>query len=434
MNNNFLSKLILISAILLAQLIFTAESKAQSITLDSIVAVVDENVIMRSELEQAMIGLADRIRQSGGQVPGKDLLEKQVLEGLISSKLQSQRARQTGIRASDMEIDDSLVRVAQQNSMSVDQLRAAIERDGFDFAEFRRSIGEDITQQKLRQRIINSMVNVSESEIDLLLESQTLDDGEFLLSHIIIAVPEGATPAQLAEGSDKIADVYRRLQEGMDFKSAAISYSESPEALEGGEIGWRDLNSIPRYFAEAIGELEAGQTTKPMRSPAGFHIFRVDSKRARGKVVVKELHARHIVIRVSELLSARQAMDKVMDIKRQLDAGADFAELAKHESDDTSTANLGGDLGWFQPNMYGERMKNTLEGMAVNQISEPFQTEFGWHIAQYLGAREEDRTEESIRHRAREVIKQRKSDLEVNKFLRQMRDEAYVEIRLGDAS
>ncbi len=434
MNKKLSNKYILMLSVMLLPLTLAPIAVAQTKSLDSIVAVVDENVIMRSELDQAIVGVSERIRLSGGQMPAKDLLEKQVLENLITSKLQTQRAMQTGIRVSDTEIDNSLSRVAQQNSASIDQLRSAIEQDGFDFAEFRQTIREDIMQQKLRQRIANSMVTISESEIDLLLESQNLDGGEFLLSHILISIPEGATPAQLAEGSDKVNDVYRRLQDGMDFKSAAISYSESPEAIEGGELGWRDLNSIPRYFAESISPLAIGQTTEPMRSPAGFHIFRVDDRRERGKVIVREYHARHIMLRISELLSARQAMDKIMDIKRQLDDGADFAEMARHESDDSSTANLGGDLGWFEPNMYGERMRSTLEGLKVNQISEPFQTEVGWHIAQFLGEREEDRTTESIRNNARNQIMQRKSELEVNKFIRQMRDEAYVEIRLDGQS
>jgi len=404
--------------------------RAEVQPLDSIVAVVNEDVIMRSELDQAVDGVMDRIRQSGGNMPGKALLENQVVENLISTKLQVQRAHGTGIRVSDSDIDTALGQVASQNKMSIEQLRGAIESDGFNFAEFRQSLGDDMMMRELKERVVGSMVNVTESEINILLATRDLDDGEFLLSHIMISVPEGATPEQLAEGTDRINDVYRRLQEGMDFKSAAISYSEAPEALEGGTVGWRDLNSIPRYFAEAIEPLGTGEYTEAMRSPAGYHIFRVDDKRERGNVVVKEYNARHIMIQVTELRNARQAMDKVMDIKKQLDEGADFETLAKSDSDDTTSANLGGDLGWFVPEKYGDRMKVMLEDLGVEGISEPFQTEAGWHIAQFLGQREIDRTEETTRNQARNMIRQRKAEQEVNQFLRQMRDEAYVDIRI----
>jgi peptidyl-prolyl cis-trans isomerase SurA len=428
MNSSTRYLLLLIGSLLL--LTGPGLASAETQPLDGIVAVVNEDVIMRSELDQAVNGVKDRIRKSGAAMPGQDLLEKQVIENLISTKLQVQRAEGTGIRVSDSDIDAALVQVAQQNKMSIDQLRGAIERDGFNFSEFRHSLGEDMLVRQLSQRVVDSMVNVTESEINILLESRNLDQGEYLLSHIMITVPEGATPEQLAEGSDRINDIYRRLQEGMDFKSAAISYSEAPEALEGGTVGWRDLNSVPRYFAEAIEPLVPGQYTQAMRSPAGFHIFRVDDKRERSKVLIKEFNGRHIMIKVTELRNARQAMDKIMDIKKQLDEGADFEALAKSDSDDTSSANLGGDLGWFAPDKYGDRMKIMLEGLGEGGISEPFQTEAGWHIAQFLGQREIDRTEETTRNEARNLIRQRKAEQEINKFHRQIRDEAYVDLRL----
>ncbi|MBE9548634.1 MAG: peptidylprolyl isomerase [Proteobacteria bacterium] len=434
MTMNYSTRVILLLIVSLLLVSSPGLSHAEVQPLDSIVAVVNEDVIMRSELDQAVSGVKERISQSGGDMPGQGLLEKQVIENLISTKLQIQRAEGTGIRVSDADIDAALVQVAQQNQMSLDQLRGAIERDGFNFSEFRRSLGEDMMTRQLKQRVVDSMVNVTESEINILLETRNLDQGEYLLSHIMITVPEGATPEQLAEGSDRISDIYRRLQEGMDFKSAAISYSEAPEALEGGVVGWRDLNSIPRYFAEAIEPLVAGQYTQPMRSPAGFHVFRVDDKRERGKVVIKEFHGRHIMIKVTELRNARQAMDKIMDIKGQLDDGADFEALAKSDSDDTTSANLGGDLGWFVPEKYGDRMKIMLEDLGEGGISEPFQTEAGWHIAQFLGQREVDRTEETTRNDARNLIRQRKAEQEINKFLRQMRDEAYVDLRLDKST
>ena len=332
--------------------------------------------------------------------------------------------------ASRADVDNALMTVAQRNQITVAQLRQAIEADGFDFGEFRRSLGEDILSSRLRQRISESMVSVTETEIDILLSSADLVGGEFDLAHIMIALPEGATPGQIAAAADEASDVYNRLLEGLDFNSAAISYSDAPEALEGGDIGWRDLNTIPKNLADAIKDLPIGEFTPPVRSTAGYHVMKLNGKRDNAAVIVKEYHARHIMLIPSELMNERQAMDRITDISEKLKAGEDFAELAREHSDDPTSANLGGDLNWFQAGRYGERLQTTISALEVDEISEPFQTEIGWHIVQFLGDREMDRTEEAIRGDARNKIFQRKSDVELQKFLRQMRDEAYVENRL----
>lgn len=404
----------------------------ESIPIDSIVAVVNDDVILRSDLDQSIKTIVARIETEGRTLPPMDLVEKQVLENLIISRLEIQRARETGIRVSDSDIDNALMAVAQQNQLTVGQLRQAIESDGFDFGEFRRSLGDDMMSNRLRQRISETMVTVTETEVDILLSSEDLVGGEFNLSHIMIALPEGATPQQIKDAADEAKDVYNRLREGLDFGAAAISYSDAPEALEGGDIGWRDLNTIPRNLADAIKDLPVGEFTPPVRSTAGFHVVKVNGKRDSALVMVKEFHARHIMLIPSEIVSARQAMDRISEISGRLKAGDDFVEVAREHSDDVTSANLGGDLGWFQAGQYGERLQQTISALEIDEISEPFQTESGWHIVQFLGVREMDRTEEAIRGEARNQIFQRKSDVELQKFLRQMRDEAYVENRLTD--
>jgi peptidyl-prolyl cis-trans isomerase SurA len=410
---------------------FVLPANAQDSTpIDSIVAVVNDDVILRSELDQSILTIVSRMRAEGRSLPPMDLIEKQVLENLITSKLEIQRAMETGIRVSDSDVDNALMTVAQQNQLSVTELRRAIEADGFDFAEFRRSLAEDIVSSRLRQRISESMVTVTETEVDILLSSEDLVGGEFDLSHIMIGLPEGATPQQIAAAEDEASDVYNRLLEGLDFGAAAISYSDAPEALEGGDIGWRDLNTIPRNLADAIENLPVGSFTQPVRSTAGYHILKLNDKRESAVVMVREYHARHIMLIPSEVMNARQAMDRITEVSEKIKAGEDFAELAREYSDDQTSANLGGDLGWFQAGRYGERMQQTIAALEVDEVSEPFQTEIGWHIVQYLGEREMDRTEEAIRGDARNKIFQRKADAELQKFLRQMRDEAYVENRL----
>lgn len=424
-----LATALLCATLVMAPLAAAAQSDGVE-PLDAIVALVDEDVILRSELDLAVAGIVERVRASGEAMPPMNLLESQVLERLIIRELQVQRALQTGIRASDADIDQALTTLAQQNKMSVQQLRQVIEGDGEDFAEFRRNIGEEIMGERLRQRIVSGMDPVTDTEIDILLASEDLGGGEYNVSHILLALPDGSTPQQIAQVQAEADDIRKRLGEGLDFASAAISYSDSQEALEGGLVGWRDLNSVPAFFADAIRDLKPGDISSPIRSPAGFHIIKVNDFREQRQVVVKEYHARHIMIEVDELMTPRLAMDRIMEIKNRLDAGEDFAALAKEYSDDETSANLGGDMGWFPPEAYGDRVYQTLIAMEPGQRSEPFQTMGGWHVIELLDTREMDRTEEAIRNEAREKIQMQRAEQEIEKVLRQFRDEAFVEIRL----
>jgi len=398
--------------------------------IDSIVALVDEDVILRSELDLAVAGIVDRIKASGDAMPPMNLLEGQVLERLIIRELQVQRALQTGIRISDADVDQALLSLAQQNGITLQKMRQVIEGDGEDFSEFRRNIGEEIMTDRLRQRIVNGMDPITDTEVDILLSSEDLSGGEYNISHIQMSLADGSTPQQIKEAQFKADDVYQRLVDGLDFASAAISYSDSQEALEGGNVGWRDLNTVPAFFADAVRGLNPGEFTQPIRSPAGFHIIKVNDYREQRQVVVEEFHARHIMIETNALVTPRLAMDKIIEIKQGLSDGEDFAKLAKENSDDQTSANLGGDMGWFPPDAYGDRVQQTLVAMKTGEISEPFQTTSGWHIMELLGKREMDRTEEAIRSEAREQIRRRKADQEIEKVLRQFRDEAFVEIRL----
>jgi peptidyl-prolyl cis-trans isomerase SurA len=404
-----------------------AQSTSQ---IDSIVALVDDDVVLRSELDLAITGIVENIRKQGGDLPPKHLLEKQVLDRLILRRLQLQRAFQTGIRISDTDIDQSLSRLAEQNKLTLIQLRQVIENDGEDFGEFRRNIGEEMMTERLRQRVINSTDPITETEIDILLASDRFQSGEYNISHILIPLPEGATPQQISIQDSKATNVYQQLEEGLDFASAAISYSGSQEALEGGLVGWRDLNSVPVAFSEAIKNLRAGQFTVPIRSPAGFHIIKVNDYRERSQVLATEFHARHIMIQTNDLVNPRQAMELIREIHGKLLEGEDFELLAKEHSDDISSANIGGDMGWIMTQAYGERIGQTLEALQDGDISEPFQTESGWHIIERLGMREKDVTEVSLRNAARNNLQQQKMDIEIERFLQQTRDEAFIEIRL----
>jgi peptidyl-prolyl cis-trans isomerase SurA len=414
----------------LAALAQLAPADSRNGDIDAIVALVDENVILRSELDSAVAGIAAQIQARGEAMPPMNLVERQVLENLIMTELQVQRALQTGIRISDADIDQTLVRVAESNGITVQQMRQTLEAQGIEFAEFRRDIAEQLMTDRLQQRIVNSMEPVTDTEVDILLASEDASGGEYNVSHIMVALPDGSTPQQIAEAQAKVDDIHQRLLDGLDFASAAISYSDSQEALEGGLIGWRDLNSVPAFFADAVRGLEPGAITEPVRSPMGFHIIKVNDFREKRQVVVKEYNARHIMVEVNELVTPRLAMEQIVDIQERLENGEDFSELAKEFSDDTTSANLGGDMGWFPPGAYGERVQMTLDALQPEEVSQPFQTAEGWHIVQLVGTRETDRTEEAIRSEAREKIMRQRANEEIQTVLRQFRDEAFVEIRL----
>ncbi|MEE4219120.1 MAG: peptidylprolyl isomerase [Xanthomonadales bacterium] len=428
---------ILVAALLFAAMLLPATALAQLLPnnttgeIDSIVALVDEDIILRSELDQAIAGIVQQIRARGEALPPMHLLESQVLERLIITELQVQRALQTGIRISDADIDQYLVNIAQNNNITVQQMRQSIEADGMEFAEFRRNVGEQLMTERLQQRIVNGMDPITDTEVDILLASEDEGGGEYNVSHIMILLGDGSTPQQVAQAQAKADDIHQRLVDGLEFSSAAISYSEGQEALQGGLIGWRDLNSVPAFFADAVRGMQAGEFTAPVRSPMGFHIIKVNDFREQRQVVVKEYNARHIMVEVNELVTPRLAMEQIVEIQEKLEAGEDFGELAKEYSDDTSSANIGGDMGWFPPEAYGDRVYQTLSGLETGEVSQPFQTAGGWHIIELLGIRETDRTEEAIRAEARDKILRQKANQEIEKVLRQFRDEAFVEIRLA---
>lgn len=398
--------------------------------LDEIVALVEEDIIMRSELDIAIEGIVQRIQAGGGNLPPQALLEKQVLERLINRKLQVQRALRTGIRVSDADIDQAMMNLARQNNITVGQMRQVLEADGENFAEFRRSIGEEIMSERLRQRIVSSMDPVSDTEVEILLASEDFAGGEFDISHIQVGLPDGATPPQIAEAEARIQDIHKQLVEGLDFASAAISFSESQDALEGGRIGWRDLNSLPREFSEAIREMEPGQFTDPIRSPAGYHIVRVNDHRENRQIMAEEYRANHILIETNELVDAQEGMEIARDLRDRIVGGEDFAEMARERSDDPTSANLGGDMGWFPPQQFGERFESMLASLEDGEVGEPFQSQAGWHIIQRVGYRETDVTDEAMANMARQTIMQRRAESEVESYIRQMREEAFVEIRL----
>ncbi|MGQ0801763.1 MAG: peptidylprolyl isomerase [Pseudomarimonas sp.] len=425
---------------LLAALVLSAASLsgsgvyAQSLgvaPVESIVAIVEEDVILRSELDRAVANIRNQYAGSQQQLPPNDVLERQVLDRLVLLRLQLGRAIAAGVRISDSEVDQTVQNIARQNNITEAQLRAQLQRDGLPYDEFRQTLRDELTAQRLRQNITQSRVNVSDTEIDILLASNSLKRGEVRTSHLLVAIPEGATQEQLETARKKIEGIQQLISRGeLDFKAAAIRYSDAPNALDGGDLGWRSFDEVPSMFANLLAGMAKGDVSQPIRGPSGYHLMQVTDKRERSAETVTEYHMRGIMVRTTEIITSEQALAKANQIHQRLMAGEDFAAVAKEVSDDTMTRNQGGDMGWFPPMAWGTAVGNQLLALKDGETSKPFSSEAGYHILQRLGSRVQDVTVESERNRARETIAKRKSEEEFERFIRQMRDESFVETRL----
>lgn len=402
-------------------------------SLDRIVAVVEEDVILQSELDEAINAIVRQYASNPGQLPPKDVLARQVLDRLILMRLQVQRANDQGIRVSDQDIDQAAGNVAQQNKMSLDQLRAAVEQDGFSYAAFRQQLSDQLIAQKLHESVVRDQVTVTDTEVNNLLASPTYKAGEVHLAHIQISTPAGGGANDIAQAQAKAEEAIKAIKGGMDFNAAAIRFSDAPDALDGGDLGWRRLDEVPPAFADAVATLKPGETTAALRGPTGFHILKLVDTRQPGRQIVTEYHARQILIKPSEIVTPEQAEKKAQDLyTRIVDKKEDFAKLAKDESKDTTTANNGGDMGWFAKDAWGQAIGAQIDQLKDNEVSHPIQTDAGWIVLQRLGSRQSDLTDQLQRDQARQAIGNRKADEAYENYLRELRSTSFVDIRVPE--
>jgi peptidyl-prolyl cis-trans isomerase SurA len=396
--------------------------------LDRIVAEVDEDVILQSELNDAVRAIQQQYASQPGQLPPLNVLQRQVLDRLILMKLQVAKANEQGIRVSNSDIDRAVAGVAQQNRMTPDQLRAAVEQQG-SFTAFRDQLADQLMVQRLHENVVRDSVNVTDSEINNLLSNPTYKAGEVHLAHIQISIPSGGNAADIQAAQAKAEQALNAIKGGMDFSAAAIRYSDAQDALEGGDLGWRRTDAIPPAFVDTITSMKPGDVSPALRGPTGFHIIKLIGQRQPSKQVVTEFHARQILIQPSELITPAQAQQKAQDLyNRIVNKHEDFAKLAKENSKDTTTANAGGDMGWFQQDAWGSTIAQQLGQLKDGEISKPFQSEAGWHILQREGTRQSDVTDQIQRDQARQAIGNRKAEQAYDDYLRELRSDAYVNI------
>ncbi|MGV8931890.1 MAG: peptidylprolyl isomerase [Luteimonas sp.] len=404
----------------------------QAQPLDRIAAVVDEDVILQSELDRALNNVIGQYANRKDQLPPREILQRQVLERLILVRLQTARANETGVRVSDEDIDGAIANIATQNKLTPDQLRQQLTRDGMSYDDFRNSLRDELLTQRLRQRFAQTRISVSEAEVDAALSSQSGE--QYHLAHILIALPDGATPEQTAIGQQKVDGVKALLEKGeIEFAAAAVRYSDSPNALEGGDLGWRSLDEIPSAFANTIRTMQKGQLIGPIRGPSGFQLLQLVDTRAADQAAaqnVTQYQARHILVR-SEGDNDAKAKAKIDTLRARVAGGADFATVATESSEDAFSKDKGGDLGWFTKDQFGPEFGAEVAGLQDGGVSAPFKTQAGWHIVQRQGTRQTAVTDDNRRAQMRESIGQRKLEDEWNRYLGEMRGEAYVDIRTG---
>ncbi|HUL90906.1 MAG TPA: peptidylprolyl isomerase [Burkholderiales bacterium] len=403
--------------------------------LDRIVAIVNKEVITQFELTDRIERVQKELRRRGTSNVSRSELEHQVLERLVVEKVQLQYARETGMRVDDLELDRTVNRVAENNKLSLTEFRQRLESDAIPFDRFREELRNEILLTRLRDREVMSKLAVSESEIDNLIleQGEKKEIGtEFNLAHILVRVPEQATPAQVEARRARADEVLRRLKDGTDFAQLAATYSDAPDALQGGVIGWRSRERLPELFVEALTGLSVGGVSGVFRSPAGFHVIKLLEMRGAGApMLVEQAHVRHILVRTNDLVSENEAKRKLLSLRERIVNGVDFSELARLNSDDGS-ASRGGDLGWVYPGDTVPEFERAFAELKLMEVSQPVKSPFGWHLIQVLERRTADVSSERKRVEARKALLDRKGDEAYQEWLRQLRDRAYVELRLEE--
>jgi len=407
----------------------------EAVAADRIVAVVNDEVVTLYELRTRLDSALNQLKRQGTPLPAQDVLERQMLERMVIDKVQLQYARDSGLRVDDAQLEQALQRIAAGNKLSLAQFRQALEKDGIVFAKFREEIRDEMTIARVREREVENKIVISDGEIDNYLAAESTKVGggeEYEMAHILLRAPESASPEQIQKLKAKADQILDRLNKGEDFAQVAAAYSDAPDGLQGGNLGWRALDRLPAIFAETASRLKAGEVSPVLRSSNGFHVVKLLAKRGgTAAAAVQQTHARHILIKTNEVVSESEAQRKLTDLRERLANGGNFAELAKLFSQDGS-APKGGDLGWIYPGDTVPDFERAMNQLQPGEISQPIQSPFGFHLIEVLERRVQDVSSDRQRMAARQALRERKLDEAYQDWLRQARDRAYVELRLEE--
>ena len=408
---------------------------ADPVVVDRIVAVVNEEVVTRQELDNQVQLAARQLKRQGTPMPPAEQLEKQMLERLIMQRILLQTAKDSGLKVDDAQLEKTIERIAQDNKLNVDQFRQQTEKDGLDFSRLREDIRSEIAMTRLRERDVDARIIVSEAEIDAFLRNQAAQgdrNEEYNIGHILLLVPEKASPDQIKIKRTAAEKALAELKRGGDFRQVSAAVSDAPNPLDGGSLGWRPLAKLPELFADTVKVLRLGEISPIVRSPNGFHILKLFDKRGnQAPIMVQRSRVRHILVKLSEVVSEVDAKRKLTDLKERIEHGASFSELARIHSDD-ATAAKGGELGWLATGETVAEFERAMDVLEIDQISEPVRTPFGFHLIQVLERKTEDISKERQRVVAAQTIRARKSDDAFEEWVRLLRDKAYVENRLDE--
>jgi peptidyl-prolyl cis-trans isomerase SurA len=399
--------------------------------IDRIVAIAGDSPITERDLEARVRMVVNTMRRKGAEIPPMDVLRQQVLERLILERLQLEQAKRRGIRIDDTTLNEVLRNIAAQNGVSVEALRDSLLAQGVSWEQFREQLRTELTLEKLRARVIGRRVQVTDREIDEFLKQRGAvlqSDMEYRVRHILIAVPEGAGPDEIQAARTRAESIRERALTGEDFAQLAVRESEGMLALEGGDLGWRKAEDLPTLFADRVPQMQPGEVSEVFRSPSGFHILKLEDRRGTSRAVVRQTRARHILVKPRPGQSDAEVREELASLRRRIQGGEDFGELAIAHSEDPGSGPKGGDLGWLNPGSTVPEFEEVMDSLRPGEISEPFKSQFGWHIVQVLERREVDNTEEAIRERVREILGNRKAEEETELWLRRLRDQSFVEI------
>lgn len=402
------------------------------VMLERVVAVVNDEAVTSFEMNEQKRVLLTSLREARLQPPAPDVLDKQVLERLITERALLQFAKETGIRIDDTTVDRTIQRIAQENKLSPEEFRKVLQREGIPYPRYREDIRRELTIQRLRDREVENRIFISDPEVDnymATVNAQAGGENEYLISHILVRVPEQSSPDQIDQRRARTEDALKRVLAGEDFAQVAVAYSDSPDAQTGASLGWRTPARLPSVFVDPVRGLKKGETSGVLRSPAGFHIVKlVDSRGRNAPTVVDQARVRHILVKVNELLSESEAKSKIERVRERIESGTKFEDLARVNSEDASSAR-GGELGWISPGDTVPEFEQAMARLALNELSQPVRSPFGWHLIQVQERRQQDISKDRQREQARLALRQRKSEEQFAEFVRQTRDRAYVEIK-----